>query len=54
MINIGIIGFGTVGTGAVRILFDNKDLLKERLGFDITLRKIAVAGKLWSWEVSMS
>ncbi len=42
MINIGIIGFGTVGTGTVRILFENKDLLKERLGFDITLRKIAV------------
>jgi homoserine dehydrogenase len=42
MINVGIIGFGTVGTGTVRILLGNKDVLKERLGFEINLRKIAV------------
>ncbi len=42
MINVGIIGFGTVGTGTVRILLENKDVLKERLGFEINLRKIAV------------
>ncbi len=42
MINVGIIGFGTVGTGTVRILFEKKDVLKERLGFEINLRKIAV------------
>jgi homoserine dehydrogenase len=42
MINVGIIGFGTVGSGTVRILLGNKDVLKERLGFEINLRKIAV------------
>ncbi len=42
MINVGIIGFGTVGTGTVRILLENKDVLKERLGFEINLRRIAV------------
>jgi homoserine dehydrogenase len=42
MINVGIIGFGTVGTGTVRILLEKKDVLKERLGFEINLRKIAV------------
>src|SRR4030042_741837 len=42
MVNVGIIGFGTVGTGTVRILLENKDVLKERLGFEINLRKIAV------------
>ena len=42
MINVGIIGFGTVGTGTVRILLENRDVLKERLGFEINLRKIAV------------
>jgi len=41
MINIGIIGFGTVGTGSVRILLGNKEILKERIGFEINLRRIA-------------
>ena len=41
MINVGIIGFGTVGSGTVKILLENKDLLKERLGFEINLKKIA-------------
>jgi homoserine dehydrogenase len=42
MINVGIIGFGTVGSGTVRILLENKDILKERLGFEINLRRVAV------------
>ena len=42
MINVGIIGFGTVGTGTVRILLENRDILKERLGFEINLKRIAV------------
>lgn len=41
MVNVGIIGFGTVGTGTVRILLENKDVLKERLGFEISLKRIA-------------
>lgn len=41
MINIGIIGFGTVGTGTARILLKNRELLKQRTGIDINLRKIA-------------
>ncbi len=41
MINIGIIGFGTVGTGTASILLKNRDLLKQRTGIDINLRKIA-------------
>jgi len=41
MIHVGIIGFGTVGTGTVRILIENKDLLKERIGFEIALKRIA-------------
>jgi homoserine dehydrogenase len=41
MINVGIIGFGTVGTGTVKILLKNKDILKERLGFEINLKRIA-------------
>lgn len=41
MINVGIIGFGTVGTGTARILLDNRSLLRERTGIDICLRRIA-------------
>jgi homoserine dehydrogenase len=41
MINVGIIGFGTVGTGTARILLENRGLLKDRTGIDINLRRIA-------------
>ncbi len=41
MINVGIIGFGTVGTGTIRILLENRELLKERIGFEINLKRIA-------------
>ncbi len=41
MINIGIIGFGTVGTGTARILIEKRDVLRERLGFDINLKRVA-------------
>ncbi|MBT9537668.1 MAG: homoserine dehydrogenase [Thermodesulfovibrionales bacterium] len=41
MINVGIIGFGTVGTGTAKILLENKDVISQRTGFDINLKKIA-------------
>jgi homoserine dehydrogenase len=41
MINVGIVGFGTVGTGTAAILLKNRDLLKERTGIDINLKRIA-------------
>lgn len=41
MINVGIIGFGTVGTGTASILIKNRKLLKDRTGIDINLRRIA-------------
>lgn len=41
MINVGIIGFGTVGTGTAKILLGNKDVISQRTGFDINLKKIA-------------
>ncbi len=41
MINVGIIGFGTVGKGTTRILLENKDILTQRLGFEINLKRIA-------------
>jgi len=41
MMNVGIIGFGTVGFGTAKILLDNNDLIKSRTGAEITLKKIA-------------
>ena len=38
---VGVIGFGTVGAGVVKILLNNAGLLKERCGFPIILKKIA-------------
>jgi homoserine dehydrogenase len=40
-INIGIIGFGTVGAGAVEILLKNRDIIRNRVGFPVVLKKIA-------------
>ncbi|MBF0328994.1 MAG: homoserine dehydrogenase [Nitrospirae bacterium] len=40
-INVGIIGFGTVGTGTAKILLENASIIKMRTGFDIVLKKIA-------------
>jgi homoserine dehydrogenase len=40
-INVGIIGFGTVGTGTARILLENAELIKRRLGAPVVLKKIS-------------
>ncbi len=40
-IQIGIVGFGTVGTGVVKILRNNSKTIKERLGTSIVVKKIA-------------
>jgi homoserine dehydrogenase len=40
-IKVGLIGFGTIGTGVVKILNENGDILEEKLGGKIVLKKIA-------------
>ena len=40
-INVGIIGFGTVGAGTFEILTTNQDLIKKRVGKDVVVKKIA-------------
>jgi homoserine dehydrogenase len=40
-IGVGIIGFGTVGTGVARILLDNASLIRRRLGVPVVLMGIA-------------
>jgi homoserine dehydrogenase len=41
VISIGVIGFGTIGTGVVKLLQENGDLITGRLGAEIRLQRIA-------------
>lgn len=41
-INIGLAGMGNVGAGVYKHLLNNRDLLAERLGLELTVKKIAV------------
>ena len=40
-INIGLIGFGTIGTGVVKLLRQNEDMIAQKLGTKLVLKKIA-------------
>ena len=40
-INVGLIGFGTVGAGVADVLTGNKQLIEDRVGAEIVLKKIA-------------
>ena len=40
-IGVGILGFGTVGAGVAKGLLENGDVLRERTGLDLELRRIA-------------
>ena len=40
-VGVGLIGFGTVGTGVVKVLRENAGVIGERLGFPIELVRIA-------------
>jgi homoserine dehydrogenase len=40
-VKVGVIGFGTVGSGTVKVMLGNRDLLGWRLGFDLELKRVA-------------
>lgn len=40
-VNVGIIGFGTVGAGTVEVLLNNRDIISSRVGSEIIVKKIA-------------
>ncbi|MET1248248.1 homoserine dehydrogenase [Sporolactobacillus sp. STCC-11] len=44
-VSVGLLGFGTVGTGVVRLLTKNKERLQERAGCEINLEKVLVRNK---------
>jgi homoserine dehydrogenase len=39
-VNVGLVGFGTVGTGVARILIEQRELLEERTGVRLNLKRI--------------
>jgi len=40
-ISLGLIGFGTIGTGVVKVMQESIELIQKRLGANIRLKKIA-------------
>jgi len=40
-INVGLIGFGTVGTGVVRVLKENASIICDKLGCELVLKRVA-------------
>ena len=40
-IKVGLIGFGTIGCGVIKILQDNQQIIQDRLGASIDMVKIA-------------
>ncbi len=40
-VNVGIIGFGTVGAGTAEVLLQNREVIRNRVGTDIVIRRIA-------------
>ncbi|MDI6759096.1 MAG: homoserine dehydrogenase [Candidatus Omnitrophota bacterium] len=39
-INLGLIGFGNVGSGVIKILRERKSYLKDKIGIEISIKKI--------------
>ena len=40
-IGVGLVGWGTVGSGVIRILMENADVIESRLGVSLELRRVA-------------
>ncbi len=40
-VRVGIVGCGTVGTGTVRLLLENRDIILKKSGIDLKLTKVA-------------
>ncbi|WP_022670180.1 homoserine dehydrogenase [Hippea alviniae] len=39
-VNVGLLGVGTVGSGVVKILTENSEIIKKRLGFELNLKRV--------------
>ncbi|MBW1971814.1 MAG: homoserine dehydrogenase [Deltaproteobacteria bacterium] len=52
-LNIGLIGWGTVGTGMIQIMQKNSQLLEKRLGAHLVLKKVADLDLLRKRDISL-
>lgn len=51
---IGMLGLGTVGGGVVRLLKENADEIRDRLGVPLTIKRVAVKSKDKPRDVSLA
>lgn len=51
---VGIIGFGTVGTGTAKIILSQRELIKKRTGIELILKKVADKDIKRPREISLS
>jgi homoserine dehydrogenase len=40
-IHVGLLGCGTVGTGVARLLQDNREMIRARVGAELILKRVA-------------
>ena len=40
-VNVGLVGFGTIGAGVAKVLLENRQVISDRLGAELNLQKIA-------------
>lgn len=52
-INVGLLGFGTVGTGVAKILLENKALISSRVGAVLNLKRIADIDTVTDREIQL-
>ncbi|ACI20528.1 MULTISPECIES: homoserine dehydrogenase [Thermodesulfovibrio] len=53
-VKVGIIGFGTVGTGTAKIILSQRELIKKRTGIELILKKVADKDIKRPREISLS
>ena len=41
-LTLGILGLGTVGSGVVKILRQNREVLERRVGIPLSIKRVAV------------
>ena len=50
-VNIGLMGCGTVGTGVARLLIEKKQLIEQRVGASLVLKRVVGSAALTSSQI---
>lgn len=53
-LNVALLGLGTVGSGVVKIIEENREQIKETMNKDINIRHILVRDKSRSRPINVS